>query len=77
MWAYLEPNPVASELAGHGAFDQRFGTGLAIFLQQVPLEAADGARIAGLAAGAPVEGAIQYKVGQMVKELTHFTRGGI
>ena len=29
------------------------------------------------AAGAPVEGAIQYKVGQMVKELTHFSRGGI
>lgn len=29
------------------------------------------------AAGAPVESAIQYKVGQMVKELTHFSRGGI
>ncbi|HEV7277831.1 MAG TPA: NADPH-dependent FMN reductase [Devosiaceae bacterium] len=29
------------------------------------------------AAGAPVEGAIQYKVGQMVRELTHFSRGGI
>jgi len=27
--------------------------------------------------GAPVESAIQYKVGQMVKELTHFSRGGI
>ncbi len=23
MWAYLTPNPVASELAGHGAFDER------------------------------------------------------
>jgi NAD(P)H-dependent FMN reductase len=29
------------------------------------------------AAGAPVEPAIRYKVGQMVKELTHFSRGGI
>lgn len=29
------------------------------------------------AEGAPTEGAIQYKVGQMVKELTHFSRGGI
>lgn len=27
--------------------------------------------------GAPVEAAIQYKVGQMVRELTHFSRGGI
>ena len=27
--------------------------------------------------GAPVESAITYKVGQMVKELTHFSRGGI
>ena len=27
--------------------------------------------------GAPVEPAIQYKVGQMVRELTHFSRGGI
>ena len=27
--------------------------------------------------GAPVEAAIKYKVGQMVKELTHFSRGGI
>lgn len=27
--------------------------------------------------GAPVEAAIQYKVGQMVGELTHFSRGGI
>ena len=27
--------------------------------------------------GAPVEPAIKYKVGQMVKELTHFSRGGI
>jgi len=27
--------------------------------------------------GAPVESAIQYKVGQMVRELTHFSRGGI
>jgi chromate reductase len=29
------------------------------------------------AEGAPVESGIQYKVGQMVKELTHFSRGGI
>jgi chromate reductase len=29
------------------------------------------------AEGAPVESAIQYKVGQMVRELTHFSRGGI
>lgn len=29
------------------------------------------------AAGAPVESAIQYKIGQLVKELTHFSRGGI
>lgn len=29
------------------------------------------------AEGAPVEPAIKYKVGQMVKELTHFSRGGI
>jgi len=27
--------------------------------------------------GAPLEPAIQYKVGQMVRELTHFSRGGI
>jgi chromate reductase, NAD(P)H dehydrogenase (quinone) len=27
--------------------------------------------------GAPVESAINFKVGQMVKELTHFSRGGI
>lgn len=27
--------------------------------------------------GAPVEPAIQYKVGQLVKELTHLSRGGI
>jgi chromate reductase, NAD(P)H dehydrogenase (quinone) len=27
--------------------------------------------------GAPVEPAIQWKVGQMVRELTHFSRGGI
>lgn len=27
--------------------------------------------------GAPSESAIQYKVGQMVRELTHFSRGGI
>jgi chromate reductase len=27
--------------------------------------------------GAPTEPAIKYKVGQMVKELTHFSRGGI
>jgi chromate reductase, NAD(P)H dehydrogenase (quinone) len=29
------------------------------------------------AEGAPVEPGIQWKVGQMVKELTHFSRGGI
>ena len=29
------------------------------------------------AEGAPVEPSIRYKVGQMVKELTHFSRGGI
>jgi NAD(P)H-dependent FMN reductase len=29
------------------------------------------------AAGAPNEPAIQWKVGQMVRELTHFSRGGI
>jgi chromate reductase, NAD(P)H dehydrogenase (quinone) len=29
------------------------------------------------ASGAPVEPAIQWKVGQMVRELTHFSRGGI
>jgi chromate reductase, NAD(P)H dehydrogenase (quinone) len=29
------------------------------------------------AEGAPVESAIKYKVGQMVKELTQFSRGGI
>jgi NAD(P)H-dependent FMN reductase len=28
-------------------------------------------------AGQPTEAAIQYKVGQMVRELTHFSRGGI
>ncbi|HQZ13251.1 MAG TPA: NADPH-dependent FMN reductase [Devosia sp.] len=29
------------------------------------------------AEGAPTESAVQYKVGQMVSELTHFSRGGI
>jgi len=29
------------------------------------------------AEGAPVESAIKFKVGQMVRELTHFSRGGI
>ena len=29
------------------------------------------------AEGSPTEGSIQWKVGQMVRELTHFSRGGI